>query len=188
MLAVPIRTILPSIFTSLMRISDAEDPLKIALNEMSYKPFISLFNITQAAVANPLLAGIVDYASAVSFELHSAGTAEPTVNMRFKNGTTDPVFHDLTLFGKPQLGLSQFIGLLAVRAVYCVMFERRLFLSPDAQPSAVNNTQQWCTACNQTVLRGCSVFNVSGADGVENDAEAELQRLFSVQNLNPLHA
>ena len=25
-------------------------------------------------------------------------------------------------------------------------------------PSAVNNTQQWCTACNQTSLRGCSVF------------------------------
>ena len=28
------------------------------LNEISYKPFISFFNVTQAAASNPLLGGI----------------------------------------------------------------------------------------------------------------------------------
>ena len=59
----------------------------------------------------------VDYASVVALELHAPATPadEPTVNMRFKNGTTDPAFHDLTLFGEPSLPLSQFISQLAVR-------------------------------------------------------------------------
>ncbi|KAH9903365.1 phosphoglycerate mutase-like protein [Cubamyces lactineus] len=136
-----IRTILPSIFTDLTRIANASDPLKIMLNEISYKPFISLFNVTQATNTDPSIAGIVDYASVVALELHAPASPadEPTVNMRFKNGTTDPVFHDLTLFGETSLPLSQFISQLA--------------------PIAVNTTQEWCTACNQTSLRGCSVFN-----------------------------
>ena len=113
---VAIRTILPSIFTSLTRIANGSDPLKLALNEISYKPFISLFNLTGAAAADPSVAAIVDYASVVALELHAAqGGGEPTVNMRFKNGTTDPTFHDLELFGSSQVGLSEFIGQLAVR-------------------------------------------------------------------------
>ncbi|KAH9903364.1 phosphoglycerate mutase-like protein [Cubamyces lactineus] len=137
---IAIRTVLPSIFTSLTRIANASDPLKLALSEISYKPFISLFNVTQATIADPGIAGIVDYAATVAFEVHAPATPsdEPTVNMRFKNGTSDPSFHDLTLFGAASLPLSQFISQLA--------------------PSAVNTTQQWCTVCNQTTLRGCSVF------------------------------
>ncbi|KAI0697626.1 phosphoglycerate mutase-like protein [Cerioporus squamosus] len=136
---IAIRTILPSIFTSLTRIANTSDTIKIALNEISYKPFISLFNVTEATVADPNLAGIVDYASVVALELHAGdGTAEPTVNARFKNGTTDASFHDLTLFGERSVPLSQFISTLA--------------------GSAVNTTQQWCILCNQTTLRGCSVF------------------------------
>ena len=42
---------------------------------------------------------------------------EPTVNMRFKNGTTDGAFHDVPLFGQASLGLSAFIEMLAVRRV-----------------------------------------------------------------------
>nr|VWP02387.1 Palmitoyltransferase PFA3 (EC (Protein fatty acyltransferase 3) [Ganoderma boninense] len=109
------------------------------LNEISYKPFISFFNVTQAAASQPLLGGIVDYASAVAIELHSSRNAsEPTVNVRFKNGTTDRTFHDVQIFGQRSLPLSQFISELA--------------------PIAVNSTQQWCTVCNQMSLRGCSVF------------------------------
>ena len=55
---VAIRTVLPSIFTSLTRIANASDPLKLALSEISYKPFISLFNVTQATIADPGIAGI----------------------------------------------------------------------------------------------------------------------------------
>ncbi|KAI0767321.1 phosphoglycerate mutase-like protein [Fomes fomentarius] len=137
-----IRTILPSIFTSLKRIANETDPLKLVLNEISYKPFISLFNVTQATAANPEIAGIVDYAAAIALELHAGATSsdEPTVNFRFKNGTTDASFHDLPLFGSSSVPLSQFISQLA--------------------PSAVNSTEQWCTVCNQKNLRGCSVFNI----------------------------
>ncbi|OSD00547.1 phosphoglycerate mutase-like protein [Trametes coccinea BRFM310] len=135
---IAIRTILPSIFTSLTRMANASDSLKLAINEISYKPFISLFNITEATAADPSIAGIVDYASAVALELHAPATPadEPTVSMRFKNGTTDAMFHDLTLFGSPSLPLSTFIARLA--------------------PDAINTTSEWCTACNQTTLRGCA--------------------------------
>ena len=122
--AVAIRTVLPSIFTSLTRIANSSDPLKLALNEISYKPFISLFNVTGASQANPSIAGIVDYASAVAIELRATpGGGEPTVNMRFKNGTTDSKFHDLELFGKSHVGLSEFIGRLSVSMLSSVMNE-----------------------------------------------------------------
>ena len=60
----------------------------------------------------------VDYASAVAIELHSArnSSSEPTVNVRFKNGTTDHTFHDVQIFGQRYLPLSQFISKLAVRS------------------------------------------------------------------------
>ena len=68
-------------------------------------------------------------AAAVALELHAAAGAdgdgaggEPTVNMRFKNGTTDGAFHDVPLFGQASLGLSAFIEMLAVRRVSSLLF------------------------------------------------------------------
>lgn len=46
---VAIRTTLPSMFSSLNRIANASDPLKLALDGISYKPFISYFNLTAAS-------------------------------------------------------------------------------------------------------------------------------------------
>ncbi|KIJ40192.1 hypothetical protein M422DRAFT_32415 [Sphaerobolus stellatus SS14] len=137
---IAIRTILPSIFTSLTRIANSSDPLKLALNEISYKPFISLFNVTGASTVDPGIAGIVDYAAVVALEVSQPpGTSTPLVTLKFKNGT-DTEFRTLSLFGtRGGVPLSSFISALA--------------------PAAVNNTQQWCTACNQTTLRGCSVFH-----------------------------
>ncbi|OBZ66755.1 hypothetical protein A0H81_13223 [Grifola frondosa] len=67
---VVIQTILPSIFTSLTRITNTSDTLKITLNEISYKPFISLFNLTLATTDPDLhLRGIVDYTSVVALKL-----------------------------------------------------------------------------------------------------------------------
>ena len=57
---------------------------------------------------------IVDYASVAAIELHDA-VPEPLVSVRFKNGTTDPTFHDVPIFGGPaSVPLSQFISTLAV--------------------------------------------------------------------------
>ena len=36
------------------------------------------------------------------------------MNLKFKNGTTDGEFHDVPLFGRPRVGLSEFIARLAV--------------------------------------------------------------------------
>jgi len=148
---VAIRTIFPSIFTDLQRIANASDPLKFALDGISYKPFISFFNIT-AAKANtngqnghhgiePLF-GIVDYASALALEVHAPTNShsEPFITFQFKNGTTDPTFHPVTLgrFGAnaTSVPLSTFVN--------------------ELQFAAINNTAQWCAACNQTTLRGCA--------------------------------
>ncbi|KAJ7173054.1 phosphoglycerate mutase-like protein [Mycena crocata] len=136
---VAIRTILPSIFLSLTRIANQSHPLKLAccsLNEISYKPFISLFNLTGAAERDPEIAGIVNYASVVSLELHKPAAGPPMVAMKFKNGTSDDTFHNLSIFGRPQISLPDFISRLA--------------------PAAINTTAQWCQAYNQRVLRGCS--------------------------------
>ena len=56
-LSVAIRTILPSIISSLQGFASG-GPVRLMLNEISYKPFISFFNVTQAAASNPLLGGI----------------------------------------------------------------------------------------------------------------------------------
>lgn len=52
------RTILPSIIDGMERIANASDPLKFAYEAISYKPFLSLFNMTGVAEANPQLAGL----------------------------------------------------------------------------------------------------------------------------------
>ncbi|KAF8589265.1 phosphoglycerate mutase-like protein [Ramaria rubella] len=144
---VAIRTIFPSIFTDLERFTNASDPLKFALNGISYKPFISFFNITSATIVDskghqvPLF-GIVDYAAALALELHTPknSQSEPFLTFQFKNGTNDPVFHPVTLglFGKngDSVPLSTFVNTLEF--------------------TAINTTAEWCVACNQTTLRGCA--------------------------------
>lgn len=52
------RTILPSILEGFKEIANASQPLKILYQAISYKPFISLFNMTGAAQQDPAIAGI----------------------------------------------------------------------------------------------------------------------------------
>jgi hypothetical protein len=55
---VPGHTILPSILDGLKSINDTSDPIKLVYQAISYKPFISLFNLTGVASANQELTGI----------------------------------------------------------------------------------------------------------------------------------
>lgn len=139
---VAIQTIIPSLISTLTTIANTSSGLKIALDEISYKPFISLFNVTDAALADPSIAGIVQYAAVVALEVSQpAHSPEPLITMKFKNGTEDPEFHTLSLFGtRGAIPLTEFIDKL--------------------QPIGINNTEEWCIACNQTTLRGCNVFNI----------------------------
>ena len=52
------RTMLPNIISGFQSIANASNPLKFVYEAISYKPFISFFNVTQAAASNPLLGGI----------------------------------------------------------------------------------------------------------------------------------
>ena len=52
------QTILPSIIKGFNEIADSASPLRVVYQAISYKPFISLFNMTGAAQMNPELVGI----------------------------------------------------------------------------------------------------------------------------------
>jgi hypothetical protein len=126
------RVMLPSIFSALTRIANQTDPLKLAINGISYKPFISLFNLTEAAKANPDIAGIgalkselprtlcrpfillENYNSLAALELRNSSSGEPTLRLKFKNGTDEHEFRTLTMFGKTDVPLSEFISRLTV--------------------------------------------------------------------------
>ncbi|KIY48077.1 phosphoglycerate mutase-like protein [Fistulina hepatica ATCC 64428] len=64
------RTVSPTILDGFQQIVAGEDGLKPVYVAISYKPFLSLFNMTGAFVMNPQIEGIVNYATAVVFELH----------------------------------------------------------------------------------------------------------------------
>ena len=52
------RAIIPSIINGMERIANSSDPLKFFYTAISYKPFLSLFNMTGLAEANSELAGV----------------------------------------------------------------------------------------------------------------------------------
>jgi len=130
------RAILPSMINGFNSINNASNPLKFVYEAISYKPFISLFNMTGVAQTYPQLAGVVEYAAAVVYEVRKPTSGnDPMVRMIFKNGTTD-VFNTYNMFGASgDIPLSQFVNTLS--------------------PAAVNTTAEWCIACNNNVDRGC---------------------------------
>ncbi|KAF8558542.1 phosphoglycerate mutase-like protein [Imleria badia] len=137
---IAIRTLWPEIFWSLGNMTLPNNKVKLALTEVDYKPFISLFNVTNATVTSPEISGIADYASAVALELSKSSAGDYVVALKFKNGTNDE-FKPLKMFGQNNLTLPQVIKAL--------------------DSTTINSTINWCFSCNQTVLRGCSVFNFS---------------------------
>ena len=52
------RTMLPGIISGFQQIANASNPLKFVYDAISYKPFISLFNMTGVAETYPQLAGV----------------------------------------------------------------------------------------------------------------------------------
>ncbi|KAG2350974.1 hypothetical protein BDR05DRAFT_985861 [Suillus weaverae] len=118
---------------------------------IDYKPFISLFNVTNATVTDPEIAGIANYASVVALELSQDSQGQYEVSMKFKNGTEDSQFRQPKMFGKTSITFDGFI--------------QHLF------STTINSTNNRCFSCNQTVLRGYSVFNYS------NDPFCERGRL-----------
>ncbi|KAI0056307.1 phosphoglycerate mutase-like protein [Artomyces pyxidatus] len=137
------RTVVPSMITGLTRIANASDPLSFMVEEISYKPFLSLFNMTGATAANSSLAGLVDYASAWALEVRQPSSGgEPVLRFNFKNGSD--IFRTYAFLGSTgDVPLSTFINTLA--------------------PSAVNTTTEWCGVCGNNQDRGCGALAQASA-------------------------
>lgn len=92
---------LPSIMNAMQRIANASDPLKLHYSAISYKPFLSLFNLTGVNADGQLPAAIVNYAAAVALEIRQETGGAPFVRFNFKNGTDDAGFtaHNMQLPG-----------------------------------------------------------------------------------------
>ncbi|KAG6336269.1 hypothetical protein ID866_2823 [Astraeus odoratus] len=137
------QTIIPPILEAFDSILDPTDPTKLFISAISYKPFLSLFNLTGVAVANPQLAGIVDYASAVALELRQSGndSSEATVRFNFKNGSES----QFTTYNWMNT-----TGDVKVETLYSAL-----------STSMVNGTAQWCSACANTQDRGCAALTLA---------------------------
>jgi len=140
----PGHTILPSILDGLESINDTANPIKFVFQAISYKPFISLFNLTGVASANQELTGIVNYAAAVALELRQPTSGqEPVLRFNFKNGTDDADFKTYKFFNSidTDIPLSHFINTMA--------------------PLGINTTSEWCTHCGNTQDRGCAAISLA---------------------------
>ncbi|KAF8916970.1 histidine phosphatase superfamily [Mucidula mucida] len=141
------RTMLPSIFDAFTSITaaDSDESLKFMYLSMSYKPFLSLFNMTKAAEMNPALEGIVNYAAAVTLEVRAASNGgEPVLRFNFKNGTDDTTFRTYNILDHDgDIPLSTFVNFL--------------------QPAAINDTAEWCAICRNTEDRGCAALSLAAS-------------------------
>ncbi|KAI0034616.1 histidine phosphatase superfamily [Vararia minispora EC-137] len=147
---IAMQTMLPSVIGGLQDIANASNPLNFYLEAISYKPFLSLFNMTNVAAQNTSLAGIVEYAAAVALEVRQpANGGETMLRFMFKNGSNDD-FRQYGLLGSDgDVALSTFIN--------------------KFNPVSVNTTSQWCSVCDNGVSRGCGVLAAAKASGATHD-------------------
>ncbi|KAH9480561.1 hypothetical protein JR316_0007161 [Psilocybe cubensis] len=133
------QTILPSIIDGFKNIINPTSPLKFVLEAISYKPFLSLFNMTGIARQNPQIAGIVDYASAAAFEVRQPTEGgEPVIRFKFKNGTNDQFNTYVFMNATTDVPVSTFINTM--------------------QSVALSDIPTWCTVCNNHQDRGCANY------------------------------
>lgn len=138
--------IMPSILNGFADIMNSSNPVQLSITAIAYKPFISLFNMTGVASANPSLAGIVNYASAVALELRQpSGGGEPVIRFNFKNGS-DATFVTYNFLNRTgDVPLSAFIDAMA--------------------PVAINTTAAWCSVCANNQDSGCGALALAREQG-----------------------
>jgi hypothetical protein len=138
------QTILPSIFQGLQNIVDPTNPQKLLLEAISYKPFLSLFNMTGVAQMNPQLSGIVDYSAFMALEVRQPSSGEPVIRFMFKNGTDDTNFLKYSFMNSTDdVPVSTFMKTL--------------------QPFAFSDLPTWCQRCSNTQDRGCANIAATSA-------------------------
>lgn len=115
---------LPVIFEGLNDIANTSTPTKFYGVGISYKPFISLFNMTGIAQEQPEVAGVVNYAAALAFELRRDTVSQRySLSLLFKNGTEDADFRQMNLAGgQSSIFLDDFEKNLAVSSSAALLF------------------------------------------------------------------
>lgn len=139
------RGILNPLTDSIQQVANSSNPLKVSVLAASYKPFFSLFSLFQM----PDLQGkLVDYASAMVFEIHQ----DNSMQVYFRNGS----YGDLT--------------------AYSVLNSSTMPVNSFLQhydPIKLNDLADWCNACGETSARGCAALNAlngTGSGGKYSDA------------------
>ncbi|GAA5984943.1 hypothetical protein JCM10908_002462 [Rhodotorula pacifica] len=141
----PGRALLPRIISTLQGFTESGNDLLVSHLHMSYKPFISIFNMTDiAGSVDPVLPNpyaMVDYASSMTFELrHGSGSSGYDVRLGFRNGSSAD--GDLTYY--PMFGTAD------------VDIDLNAFVS-SLSHSLVQNNTDWCSYCqNNGSVATCS--------------------------------
>lgn len=156
------QSVLPLILNALNSFTNTSQTVRYQSLHISYKPFISLFQMTNASVSDPTLQGIVNYAASMAFELHQpADRSEPYVTLVFKNGTDDAAYRNLAMFNASTVTLNAFQSALS--------------------PYAIDDLGEWCSKCGNSASRGCDVLSLANQTW-SNDNMAR------GQSLSPLSA
>ncbi|KAG6903278.1 hypothetical protein C0995_000173 [Termitomyces sp. Mi166 len=138
------QTIIPSIVDGFKSILSDKDPVKFVYLAISYKPFISLFNMTKAAQASPELAGIVNYAAVLALEARQPASGKPVLRFNFMNDTGADFKTYPILGSTSDVLLSDFIDHL--------------------QPVGIELINDWCSVCANTQDRGCDALTLAVAE------------------------
>ncbi|KAH7913424.1 histidine phosphatase superfamily [Hygrophoropsis aurantiaca] len=140
------QTLLPTILNGFSGIMDPTNPVKLSITAIAYKPFLSFFNMSGVAEANPQLAGIINYAAALALEVRQPSSGgEPVIRFNFKNGTDSDFITYNFLNRTGDVPLSAFIETMA--------------------PASLNTTAQWCSVCQNTQDRGCAALTLAYDQG-----------------------
>ncbi|ORY83664.1 phosphoglycerate mutase-like protein [Protomyces lactucae-debilis] len=118
------RGMMSQIIEAMADIADTTTPRKIKHYSLSYKPFLSLFNMTGAAQSAPELQAVPAYSSMAAFELRNI-SSELFINLVFRNGSdagTQAVSYPI--LGQQQIKMSEFIATF--------------------NSSAIHSTLEWC--------------------------------------------
>lgn len=144
------RGVLGNMINSMSTIANATNDNKIQHYSLSYKPFLSLFNMTGSAQTNPELAAVVSYSSMAVFEMREYQN-NMYLNLVFRNGTTPgSTVSPYPLLGRDQIKMSDFITAMNTSALY--------------------TTLDWCKACNQTT-------SINNCDGLLLEANSTAQTI-----------
>ena len=140
---------------------------KIGIQFGAYASFLSFFGLAELPVANPDFMAVVDYASAMTFELFTnasttvSSTSYPSnddiyVRFLFHNGTTSnisvPANYPLFGSGQEAIGWNDF--------------------ATGMNKFAVGTTEEWCTSCGNST-GSCAAFASSSSTGSNSTTAGE---------------